>query len=65
MLVNISDTSIFSIKPKTSDVPSLVRKKKIPYKRAFEGRRVHSGYKVLSLNPKCEGVWFNSSNTSS
>ncbi len=43
----------------------LERKKEIPYKSAFEGDRVHSGYTVLSLNPKCEGIGINSSNTSS
>jgi len=28
-----------------------LEKKEIPYKRACEGHRVHSGYTVLSLNP--------------
>ena len=36
-------------------VPLLERKKEIPYKRAFEGHRVHSGYTFLSLKPKMKG----------
>ena len=35
------------------------KKKEIPHKRAFKGHRVHSGYTVLPLNPKCEGVEIN------
>jgi hypothetical protein len=39
-------------------------KKEIPYKKAFEGHRVHSGYKTLSLNPAIRGWVTSVSNTS-
>jgi hypothetical protein len=39
------------------------KKKEIPYKRTFEGHRVHNGYTILSLNPKMIGWVTSVSNT--